>query len=386
MHQLQRLLLSSCLLFILGCSSSKNQFEKGNYEKAVELAIKKLRKKPTNKKQLATLKAAYGYAVKVTDQKIIQFKESQDRFKWDRIIDQFKRMQDIYVGLLKCPGCLTVVGPVDYQQPLNSALAEGAIVYVEEGKKSLNKRTKAAGREAYRQFFKAKNYNENFSGIDRLLTEARIAGTEIIGVSSIPVRSKGLELNSAFFLQQLVQTLNEFNYFFADFRAMDELKEQKLVPAHLVDLSFDDYYIGQTYLKETRETLVRDSVKVGEIKDSLGTKIPVYGKVEADLQRFEKTIESGGLLNIAIIDTARETVIFQDKLPSTYQWINDWATYQGDKRALTKDELRLTREKELLPPPHKSYFMPLHDPYLIKLQEFYATAIATYANKRKLLE
>ena len=365
MHQLQRLLLSGCLLFILGCSSSKNQFEKGNYEKAVELAIKKLRKKPTNKKQLTTLEAAYGYAVKVTDQKIIQLKESQDRFKWDRIIVQYKRMQNIYTGLLKCPGCLAVVRPVDYQQPLNSALAAGAIVYVEEGKKSLNKQTKAAGREAYRQFFKAKKYKENFTGIDRLLTEARIAGTEIIGVSRIPVRSKGLELNSAFFLQQLVQTLNEFNYFFADFRVMDELKEQKLVPSHIVDLSFDDYYIGQTYLKETRETFVRDSVKVGEIKDSLGTKIPVYGKVEADLQRFEKTIESGGLLNIAIIDTAIETVIFQDKLPSTYRWINDWATYQGDKRALTKEELRLTREKELLPPlPQElfySFTRPLFD-------------------------
>ena len=356
MQQSHSLLLSICFLFFLGCSSSKNQFEKGNYEKAVELAIKKLRKKPTNKKQLATLKAAYGYAVKVTDQKIIQYKASQERFKWDRVIIQYKRMQDIYMGLLKCPGCLTVVSPVDYQQPLNNALTKGAVVYVEEGKKSLNTKTKASGREAYRQFIKAKNYQENYTGIDRLLTEARIAGTEVIGVSSIPVRSKGLELNSAFFLQQLVQTLNELNYFFADFRAMDKLMEQKLVPNYVVDLSFDDYYIGQTYLKETRETVVRDSVKVGVVTDSLGVKTAVYGKVEADVQRFEKTIESGGLLNIAILDTALETVLYQEKLPSTYQWINDWATYQGDKRALTKDELRLTREKELLPPPPQELF------------------------------
>ena len=61
-------------------------------------------------------------------------------------------------------------------------------------------------------------------------------------------------------------------------------------------------------------------------------------------------------MNIAILDTALETVLYQEKLPSTYQWINDWATYQGDKRALTKDELRLTREKELLPPPPQELF------------------------------
>mgnify|MGYP005987251799 FL=1 len=375
MQQTYSFLLSLCFLFFLGCSSSKNQFEKGNYEKAVELAIKKLRKNPASKKQLATLKAAYDYAVKVSEQKVIQYKTSQDRFKWDKIIAQYRRMQNLYLELLKCPGCLTVVNPVDYQQPLNNALVQGATIYVQEGKKTLSAQTKVSGREAYRQFSKAKSYQENFNGIDRLLTEARIAGTEVIGVSTIPVRSKGLEISSAFFLQQLVQRLNELNYFFAEFRAMDNLMEQKLVPNHVVDLSFDDYFIGQTYVKETRETVVRDSVKVGKITDSLGTKLNVYGKVEADVQRFEKTIESGGLLNFAIVDTDTETILYQEKIPSTYQWVNDWATYQGDKRALTKDELRLAKEKELIPPPPQELFYaftrPLFDQVAGRLQDRY---------------
>ena len=79
------------------------------------------------------------------------------------------------------------------------------------------------------------------------------------------------------------------NYFFAVFAPLEQLAEQKQVPDQVVDLSFDDYYIGQTYVKEVRESLVRDSVKVGEVTDSLGTKYPVYGVVKADLQRFEKT-------------------------------------------------------------------------------------------------
>ena len=344
------------LFFLTACSSSKQQFEKGNYEKAVALSIKKLRKKPDNSKQKAILKAAYGYAVQVSEQKIKQQQQSTDRFKWDAVIAQYRKMQQLYTDLLQCPGCLAVVSPVDLQNELNEALAAGAQVYVEEGQKALATKEKEGGRLAYRHFAQAKAYQNNYGNIDLMLNDARIQGTEVIGVSRIPVSSKGLEINTAFFLQQLTQAMNDLNYFFAVFAPVEQLVEQQQVPDQVVDLSFDDYYIGQTYVKEIRESMLRDSVKVGEVTDSLGKKYAVYGEVKADLQRYEKTIESGGLLNIAIVDPNNQSILFQQKIPSTTVWKNDWATYQGDKRALTKEELALTREKELLPPPPQDLF------------------------------
>ena len=355
---LKKLIITAfiALFFLTACSSSKQQFEKGNYEKAVTLSIKKLRKKPDNSKQKAILKAAYGYAVQVSEQKIKQQQQSTDRFKWDAVIAQYRKMQQLYTDLLQCPGCLAVVSPVDLQSELNEALAAGAQVYVEEGQKALATKEKEGGRLAYRHFAQAKVYQNNYGNIDLMLNDARTQGTEVIGVSRIPVSSKGLELNTAFFLQQLTQAMNDLNYFFAVFAPVEQLVEQQQVPDQVVDLSFDDYYIGQTYVKEIRESLVRDSVKVGEVTDSLGKKYAVYGEVKADLQRYEKTIESGGLLNIAIVDPNNQSILFQQKIPSTTVWKNDWATYQGDKRALTKEELALTREKELLPPPPQDLF------------------------------
>lgn len=355
---LKKLIITAfiALFFLTACSSSKQQFEKGNYEKAVTLSIKKLRKKPDNIKQKAILKAAYGYAVQVSEQKIKQQQQSTDRFKWDAVIAQYRKMQQLYTDLLQCPGCLAVVSPVDFQNELNEALTEGAQVYVEEGQKALATKEKEGGRLAYRHFAQAKAYQNNYGNIDLMLNDARTQGTEVIGVSRIPVSSKGLELNTAFFLQQLTQAMNDLNYFFAVFAPVEQLVEQQQVPDQVVDLSFDDYYIGQTYVKEIRESLVRDSVKVGEVTDSLGKKYAVYGEVKADLQRYEKTIESGGLLNIAIVDPNTQSILFQQKIPSTTVWKNDWATYQGDKRALTKEELVLTQEKELLPPPPQDLF------------------------------
>ncbi len=355
---LKKLIITAfiALFFLTACSSSKQQFEKGNYEKAVTLSIKKLRKKPDNSKQKAILKAAYGYAVQVSEQKIKQQQQSTDRFKWDAVIAQYRKMQQLYTDLLQCPGCLAVVSSVDFQNELNEALTAGAQVYVEEGQKALATKEKEGGRLAYRHFAQAKVYQNNYGNIDLMLNDARTQGTEVIGVSRIPVSSKGLELNTAFFLQQLTQAMNDLNYFFAVFAPVEQLVEQQQVPDQVVDLSFDDYYIGQTYVKEIRESLVRDSVKVGEVTDSLGKKYAVYGEVKADLQRYEKTIESGGLLNIAIVDPNNQSILFQQKIPSTTVWKNDWATYQGDKRTLTKEELALTREKELLPPPPQDLF------------------------------
>ena len=42
---------------------------------------------------------------------------------------------------------------------------------------------------------------------------------------------------------------------------------------------------------------------------------------------------------IAAKGEASRSVLFQQKIPSTSVWENDWATYQGDKRALTEEEL-----------------------------------------------
>lgn len=350
-------------MFLLNaCSSPKNQFEKGNYEKAVLLSIKKLRKKPSNTKQQAILKAAYAYANQVSEQKIIQFQQQTDRFKWDNVITQYQQMQQLYTELLQCPGCLTVVTAVDYQQRLNEALAQGAEAYFLAGKAALAIEQKEKAREAYRYFRKAKSYKDNYAGIDEAIQKAQSLGTEIVGVSAIPVASKGLELNAAFFQQQLLQLLNQLNYRFASFVSLEALQAEGLYPDQVVDLSFDSYTIGQTFLKETRETFVRDSVHIGEIVDSLGTKTKVYGKVEAELQRFEKTIESGGLLNIAIVQPTTQQVLFQQKLPSTFIWTNDWIRYQGDKRALTERELNLAKNKELLPPPPQELFYAFTQP------------------------
>ena len=361
MKKINLLLLLCGLCLYYDCSSAKNQFEKGHYEKAVVLAIKKLRKYPNNKKQQGILKAAYRYAQTVGDQRVVLYKQEQSLQKHDRLIGHYRTLQSIYTDLLRCPGCMLVVTPVDYQYLLSTALQDGAMAYAAEGEALLAEGTRANAREAFKALQKANSFVPN-TVAHNLLHSALKQGTENIAISPIPVASQGLQLSSAFFQQQLVQALNTLQYPFANFQPIQAFRGQDIAPDWVVAMSFDDYVVGQTYLKETRETVVRDSVALGTVKDSLGNKQTILGTVAADIRRFEKTVESGGLLNITIRSAKDNKIRYQDKFPGTYIWINDWVTYQGDKRALSKKDRQMAVNKEELPPPPQALFQAFTAP------------------------
>ncbi|MGC6423271.1 MAG: hypothetical protein ACON47_08710 [Flavobacteriaceae bacterium] len=349
------------LIFLNQCASAKNQFEKGNYQKAVNIAIKKLQSNPKNKKNRSILKTAYDYALNIGDQKIQRYENETSLQKYDKIVSHYRGLQNIYYNLLSCPGCLTVVSPVTYQDNLNRALNDAAKAYATEGKLLLERNIKGEARSAFHLFQKANNYIRN-SVNQNLLNKALVNGMERIAISTIPVASKGLEISSVFFQQQLIQRLRSLNYLFADFQPLQSFQRKNSTPDWLVELSFDDYAIGQVYLKETRESVVKDSVPIKSIRDSLGIRKTIYGSVKADVIRYEKTIESGGLLNIIVRSVNDNSIRMQSKLPSTFVWINDWVTYQGDQRALSNEELELAKEKEEIPPSPQALFQAFTQP------------------------
>lgn len=358
---------TSCVIALFGlivlnqCASAKNQFEKGNYQKAVNIAIKKLQSNPKNKKNRSILKTAYDYAMNIGDQKIQRYENETSLQKYDKIVSHYRGLQNIYYNLLSCPGCLTVVSPVTYQDNLNRALNDAAKAYATEGKLLLERNIKGEARSAFHLFQKANNYIRN-SVNQNLLNKALVNGMERIAISTIPVASKGLEISSVFFQQQLIQRLRSLNYLFADFQPLQSFQRKNSTPDWLVELSFDDYAIGQVYLKETRESVVKDSVPIKSIRDSLGIRKTIYGSVKADVIRYEKTIESGGLLNIIVRSVNDNSIRMQSKLPSTFVWINDWVTYQGDQRALSNEELELAKEKEEIPPSPQALFQAFTQP------------------------
>ena len=101
----------------------------------------------------------------------------------------------------------------------------------------------------------------------------------------------------------------------------------------------------------------------------------VYGTVKATLYHYTKTTTSRGIVSFRIIDAKTGALLSVQKMPGEFVWKSEWATFNGDERALSAEQLQLTRQKEQPAPKPQDLFIeftrPIYDQITTKLKEFY---------------
>ncbi len=101
----------------------------------------------------------------------------------------------------------------------------------------------------------------------------------------------------------------------------------------------------------------------------------IYATVKATVFIYTKTITSNGVLDFRIIDAESNSVVSQEKLPGEFIWQTQWATFNGDERALTEEQLELSKLKEAPPPSPQALFVeftkPIFDQMTRKVRDFY---------------
>jgi hypothetical protein len=132
--------------------------------------------------------------------------------------------------------------------------------------------------------------------------------------------------------------------------------------------------VGQVYLKESTEKISLDSVIVGQVEVE-GVKKNVYGTVTAEFTTFKKMVSSKGLLDLQIYDPLAQRVINQQKMPGEFVWASEWATFKGDERALSKDQVARCKLREVPPPLPQDLFLefckPIYGQVTSHLERFY---------------
>jgi hypothetical protein len=101
----------------------------------------------------------------------------------------------------------------------------------------------------------------------------------------------------------------------------------------------------------------------------------IYSPVKATIYYYKKTTVSKGTVTFKVLDAKTNAVLSVEKIPGEYVWISEWATYNGDERALTNDQIALSKQKEKLPPPAQDMFIeftkPIFDRVTAKINSFY---------------
>ncbi|MBO6518237.1 MAG: hypothetical protein JJ975_17000, partial [Bacteroidia bacterium] len=319
------LVLSGLLLG--GCATGKKRFEQGDYDTATLQAIKRLRNNPDSKKARKYLPMAYEHAVDYHLDVIEQLKNNGDRFKYDEIAHHYDRLNYLYNEIIRCPACVRIIDkPRIFQKEYNESTLAASKAHFEAGLEEMEKGTKEAGRLAYGHFLRAKNFTPKYAQIDQYLIDARRLGTIRVLIEDIPVHSRRLALTNEFFQNQIVEHVRALNYTFVEFYREAELEGLNLQPDQVVVMKFDDFVVGQTHFKEKTQSVERDSVKIGTVETESGVK-PVYGVAKAEITMFEKTLTSSGLLDFQIVDALSGATLQQRKLPGTFVWQTNWATY-----------------------------------------------------------
>jgi hypothetical protein len=181
------------LIFILtiivsGCGSSKKQLQKGNYDAAIDKAVKQLRKDPSDEKQIDILTQSYNTANAQNNERIRFLKMEGRPDSWDEIYLVYKALYDRQslvrtVTPLNANGRSVDFPYVDYMPEMIGAKRKAADFYFAHGNELMKNGTKEAYRQAYNEFVRAKEYIGDYEGIDSKIQESKYQGMSRVFVS-----------------------------------------------------------------------------------------------------------------------------------------------------------------------------------------------------------
>lgn len=361
-------------LIIAACSSGKRMLEHGQYDAAVFTAVNRLRQDPNNGKAGQTLSDAYKYAKDWHMNNINTAKQSNDPLKWDKVVWDYSQMNALAQEIQTCPSCLQIVPtPVTFSTELNDAKWKAAEVHYVMGDNAMQTKSRQSARDAYNHFLACYNMVPTYKDITARMNESKFYATLKVMVPSIPMHSNQLKISNEFFDNKIHEFLvqmpvNEFVKFYNPKEAEAVGLKQ---PDQIIYLTFDDFVVGQTLIKETVLPCKKDSVQIS--KDAQGK--PIYGTVTAELHKFNKTVVSSGLLDFKVVDPNTQQVLTQEKFPGTFNWFCEWGYFNGDIRSLTPEQVNLTKNKEMMPPPPQDLFInfckPIYDQVTGKIKVFY---------------
>lgn len=364
------------VLVISSCTSGRKAYKKGDYFESVIKATERLRKNSDHKKSRNVLKSSYPQALKYYKQDAENELASNSRFKWRNALDSYSKINRMYEEIRTSPGALSVIpNPSEYYQKIAEIKLNAAEESYKAGLDALAQNNRASAKTAYFHFMDADALAPGYKNVKDLIEESLMAATLKVVVDQIPVPTI-YKLSTDFFQENIEAYLhqNGISGPFVRFFNMSEAADLNNAD-HYIRIQFDDFVIGETHTLEKEKTLKKDSVKVGEVTASDGSKIPTYNTVSAKLFTYTQQIKSRGQLSVRIVDAISASVIKHDKFQSEFIWENSWANFNGDERALESSHKELLKNKRVSPPMPQDLFYgfsrPLYNDITRTLTNYY---------------
>jgi hypothetical protein len=347
------------VLILSGCGSSKKQLEKGNYDAAIATAVKELRKKPDNVKQVDILERSYTIINEQDNERIRLLKMEGRPQNWDEIYQTYKRMMDrqslVRTVLPLNAGGKSVNFPyVDYMPDMVIAKRKSADYYYSHGIELMKAGLKDSYRQAFYEFIRAKDYVGDYEGIDNKIQEAKFLGMSKVFVAL--QNTTPLKFPQDFEENLLAVDIQALNSEWVEFHTLNLDKNAQY-----------DYFINvnvRNIAVSPDQTSQLDSVIKKDVQDGFNYKLDAKGNVMKDTSGNDIKIPKYKTLQCALISTLQtkscqidgdieiiqmnpNKLLKKDPIgaQSTFRHVSARAV--GDMGALSATQLERTRSKIL---------------------------------------
>lgn len=253
------------IMLLEACSSGKSSYESGNYYEAVLTSVNRLRKNDDHKKSVETLRNAYPMALGYYEDKAKLALSSNDEFKWSAVVGYYNTINVMYEEIRRSPGALKVIpNPANYYTKLAEAKQNAAEENYTAGIRAMTEATREKAKLAYSFFVKTDEFVPGYKDVQKMKETALWNATLKVVMEPIPVQASDISVSAQFFDDKVSEYLHAspINQF-VKFYTRKEAETIKLNPDHIVQISFDDFAVGQVYMNEREIHLEKDSVVAG---------------------------------------------------------------------------------------------------------------------------
>jgi hypothetical protein len=336
-------------LIATSCKTASKLYQQGDYDKAVELAAKKLQKDPHDLKLLDVIQNAYQFAVNDHENRIRSNAQSNSEMKYEWMLNDYNSLQRMYEAIYKVPSVFTLVNPVDYSSYLITYREKAAGIRYERGMALMQKSSKDNFRNAYHEFQTALQFAPENRNIQESMLEAY--DYAVTNVVILPIQQYGGYAFSSYSLgnnnmdDQLIRNLqynsgNEFVKFFSDHDA----RRQNIRTDQVIDMNLATINIGRYHDTRSTRTVSKDIVSK-EIVYKPDSIVKEYTRVYAEVITTRRTINSSASLQINVRDYD-DRWLWNDRIAADHNWSTEFASFTGDARALSETDKQLIAQRQ----------------------------------------
>ncbi len=343
------------IIILAGCSSSKKQLQKGNYDAAIAKAVKQLRKDPADVKQIDILERSYKVANDQDNERIRFLKMEGKPNNWDEIYLNYKSLNDRQ-SLVKTVTPLSKNGQsidfayVDYFAEMVTAKRKAADFYYAHGIELMKSGLKDSYRQAFGEFIRAKEYVGDYEGIDFKIQDAKELGMSRVLVSI--QNNSILKFPLEFEQDLLALDLPALNSEWVEYHTQSPNKNTKF-----------DYYVDvnvKIVAVSPDQTIQKDTVIKKEVEDGFSYMLDRKGNVMRDTLGNDIKIKKYKTLQCALVESIQrkacridgdvavlqanpEKVLKKDPIwaQSNFEFVSSRAL--GDVQALNAEQLKKTK-------------------------------------------